>query len=98
MPTMFRTTYNDKIEAREVVKVTASTVVYIETFRNGSSRETRENRVAEWHSWHGTWEEAHDYLLKQAESKVKSARLALGRANGEYGNIKGMKKPKPTVE
>lgn len=93
MPTMFRTTkHNSKIEAFEVVKVTASTVTYRETWA-GTQRDVRNKRATDWHQWHDTWEEAHDCLLKQAEEKVLSSRLALERATGELGNIKGMRKP-----
>lgn len=41
-----------------------------------------------------TWCQAKEFLILRAESKVTSARLSLGLANSQLGNIKGMKPPK----
>lgn len=38
-----------------------------------------------------TWQEAHAYLLEKAEARLQIARAELQRAQGECGNIKGMK-------
>ncbi|MCP4489052.1 MAG: hypothetical protein GY820_17325 [Gammaproteobacteria bacterium] len=41
-----------------------------------------------------TWEEAHAFLMGYHENKLQSARYQLQQAQGAYGNVKGMKKPK----
>ena len=38
-----------------------------------------------------TFQEAKDFLIGVAENKVRSLRLQLERANGELGQIKGIK-------
>jgi hypothetical protein len=53
----------------------------------------RTNKVSSYDNYFGTWEEAHAYLITEAEKHVNSARLALERAKGAQGNVKGMKKP-----
>ena len=58
-----------------------------------NGKERREGRNSEIYNYHTTWKEAHDFLLKCAEEKLNNARLALQKAQGEYGNIKGMKEP-----
>lgn len=50
----------------------------------------RNAKRSEWSNYFDTWEEAHSSLLEAAERKATSARLALDRANGVMGNIKGM--------
>lgn len=53
----------------------------------------RRARVAEYAAYFPTWQAAKDYLLARAERKLESARLALQRAQGDHGNIVGMKAP-----
>lgn len=51
----------------------------------------RSAKRSEFEQYHNTWKEAHAYLMVIAEGKLNSARLALERAQGNYGNIKGLK-------
>lgn len=81
--------WGDKIESLEVLKETEKQIVYM----NRHGREIREAKSSEWQKWHDTWEEAKDSLLRRAESRVQSLRCQLEKANGELGNIKGMKRP-----
>lgn len=43
------------------------------------------------HTYFPTWDEAHAYLLSEAEAKVIAARQTLERERGKHGNIKGMR-------
>jgi len=43
------------------------------------------------YNYFDTFQEAKDFLIDVAENKVRSLRLALERANGELGQIKGLK-------
>lgn len=52
---------------------------------------SRRDKVASYHIYHDSWQGARDHLMKVAEQKVISARLALERANSHLGNIKGLK-------
>jgi hypothetical protein len=72
------------IEPVEVEKETASSV-----WINGR----RNNKRSGYDSYFDTWEEAKAYLLEQAERKVAGRRRSLEAANGELGNIRGLKKP-----
>lgn len=86
-----------KIEAVEIIKETEKMVTYVDTWRSFSgeerSRECRAAKVSDTYIYHDTWEAAHAHLVAEAEKHVASARLALERAKGAQGNVKGMKKP-----
>lgn len=45
-----------------------------------------------YESYFQTWEEAHEFLMKEAEEKLDIARRRLATAQAHMGNIKGMKK------
>ena len=90
----YRTRF-DKIEALEVERETDKQVVLP---AKGGCRSSRENKESDWSNWHDTWDEAHAFLIRNAEQKVDACRLALERAKGELGQIKGMKRPNMQVE
>ena len=87
MEVMFRARGN-RIEPLTVVRQTEKMVVL--PFGKSTRKEAKRTG---WGSWHDTWEEAHAFLLERAERKLESIRYQLQQAQGEYGNIKGMKKP-----
>lgn len=93
---MWRTSWGDKIQKVECSKVTPK-VVWLLTDIWRPDRHLREPereaRKTKHHSYHETWEEAHAYLMAQANENLEKARLQLQRAQGHHGNIKGMKKP-----
>ena len=72
------------IEEIEVERETDSSV-WINGRRNAKN--------SSLHKYCDTWGEAHLFLLEKAERSLESARRSLERAQGEYGNIKGMKAP-----
>ena len=76
----------DEIKAIEVLRETDKQVVLLV-----GKTEHRENKVSGWSTWHDTWEDAHAFLVEEAEKKVNSIRLQLDRAKGRLGQIKGMK-------
>lgn len=82
-------TYWGKITPIEVIRETEKTVV----LPGHRGREIREAKRSEWQNWHDTWEDARQFLLNKAQSRVDSLRAQLERAKGELGNIKGMKAP-----
>lgn len=88
-----------KIAPVEVSKSTDKTVTVREYWRNSPSadpvvRERKHLRQAGYEAYFPTWEEAHQHLLINAESKLLASRRALEVAQSEYGNVKGMKPPK----
>lgn len=48
-------------------------------------------RRAKADTYFKTWEAAHDYLMSVAQRELDMARLALARAQGRHGNVKGMR-------
>ena len=64
-----------KIEPIEIMKETEKTIFLIGGLK--------ERKVSEWGSWHDTWEDARQFLLKEAEKNAESLRLQLERANGK---------------
>ncbi|HBI70693.1 MAG TPA: hypothetical protein DDZ22_17315 [Massilia sp.] len=89
----FRTGYSaNKVERVQVIRETAACVyVKSEGWQKGGKSERREAKHGEFAQYHDTWLAAHAYLVEKAEAKVAAARKELERANGELGNIKGMK-------
>lgn len=53
----------------------------------------RESKNSDHAQYHDTWDDAKAFLLKKAEKKLNKARRFLELAQGEYGIIKGLKKP-----
>lgn len=54
----------------------------------------RETDVSIWvNNYWDTWEDARDFLMKQAEMKLADARRGLQVAQSEYENVKGLKAP-----
>ncbi len=95
---MWRVNRSKKIERVECSKVTEKSVFLIaEPTWDGKmhrfSKPQRENIRSGYRSYHRTWGDAHAALLKRAEDHLSSARLQLAMAQGEYGQIKGMKPP-----
>jgi hypothetical protein len=90
----FRTS-GGEIKQVEVTKETAKfvTVVYEDLWRVGTDKtyERREAKVSDYYCYFDKWELAHEHLLKKAQDKCAGLRNQLERANGELGNIKGMK-------
>jgi hypothetical protein len=56
-------------------------------------KEQRHAKKTGYEAYFDTWEAAHAALLNIAENELEYARRKLERAQGTYGNIKGMKKP-----
>lgn len=83
----YKTLFN-RIEAVEIVRETEKQVVL--PGRNGG-RGCRENKRSDWSNWHDTWEEAHAFLVSNAEKDVERARMRLEITKGVLGQLKGMK-------
>ena len=81
----YKTKFNE-IEAIEVLRETEKQVV-----RLVGKTERRESKVCDWYMWHDTWEDAHAFLIAEAENEINSLRLQLDQAKGTLGQIKGMK-------
>jgi len=84
----YKVTWRNKIEAVEIIRETKCFVIFISKFY-GREEENRENKK----DFYDTWEEAHSRLMEKAERILTAARNNLQCAQGEHGNIKGMKKP-----
>lgn len=84
--------YSPSIKAVEVVRETAKQVTYLSTWF-GQTGESKANKQSYGVLFADSWDEAHSFLLVEAEKVVASARRSLEIANSKLGNIKGMKKP-----
>lgn len=74
------------IDAKEVERYTEGSV-----WPKGAYKGRRQARTSQYEQWWPTWEEAHNHLMQRAEAKVNSLRSQLQHANGELGNIKGLR-------
>ena len=84
------------IEVLECTRETALTVWYLQKshFQGGASKERKLSKTGDYEQVHDTWEAARAYLLEKANSRLTAARLELMKAQGELGNVMGMKPPK----
>lgn len=55
----------------------------------------RRAKISTYENYFDSWDDAKQFLMDHAQKRVDSLRLQLERANGELGNIKGLK---PTTE
>ena len=62
---MYRLSFNE-IEAYEVIKITASSIVFI----NDRGKETMERKYAGYQSWYNTKQEAFDAAVIQLKNKI----------------------------
>lgn len=51
----------------------------------------KEAKRSEWFNYFDSFDAAKNYLLGEATKRVENLRLQLERANGELGQIKGIK-------
>lgn len=56
-------------------------------------KECRRNKYSTTENYFDTWEDAHAFLLAEAESRAQGVRVELQRAISYLGSVKGMKKP-----
>ena len=82
----------DLIESVTVVKSTDKTVVVRQKDWHGHETDSRAAIKSGYKNYFRTWKEAHAYLLARAEAAVESARRRLELANGQLGNVRGLKK------
>lgn len=83
----------DLIEAVTIVKSTEKMVVVREMDSRGREHDSRLAIMSRYYCHFRTWEEAHAHLLESAALSVTRLRLALEKANGHLGNVRGLKKP-----
>ena len=84
---------NGKIERVQCTRETAACVYLPTSARGNKNSERREAKKSEWAQYHDSWDEAHAYLIAEAESELDSIRRKLEAARGKLGSIKGMRKP-----
>ncbi len=73
-----------KIQRVRVLRETACQIVLADCSPGNARR-------AKADTYFPTWEEAHQHLLRQTQRELDAARLALARAQGRHGNVKGMR-------
>lgn len=88
--------WNSKIEPVTVVKETAKQLV-VEYDCYGKTHQRRAAKESAYDNYFDTWEEAHEHLIDRAAKRVESLRSQLQTANGNLGNIKGMKQEQPNA-
>ena len=81
---------NGQIREYEIVKKTVKSVFI--AAGEVWNRETKELIESSGSKWCDTWDEAKQFLVELAESKCASLRRQLESANGQLGNVKGLKR------
>lgn len=81
-------TIGPRIERVEVISETAA---YITTKGKFGGNGIREKKETDWGAICNSFDEAKQWLLADAEGRVKAARRKLEMENSRLGNIKGMK-------
>ena len=72
------------IRAVRVLRETAHQVVLADC-TPGNARRAKAN------TYFPTWAEAHAHMLRMTQRELDAARVALARAQGRHGNVKGMR-------
>jgi len=88
--------YRAAFKSIEPVEVVRETDKCVWVKHNGIGSERRSNKISDYESWFDTWDEAKAHLVKIAEDDLNRARLQLSRAQGNYGNMVGLKNPEKT--
>ena len=83
--------YDRDITEVECVKETDKCVWTVNTWRKDGTPD-RHLKMSGYDKYYDTWEEAHAYLLDNAERKVKSAVVNLRNANDKLLSVKGLMK------
>lgn len=76
--------YTPTIRAVRVLRETAQQIVLADCSPGNARR-------AKAGTYFPTWTEAHQHLLRLTQRELDAARLALARAQGRHGNVKGMR-------
>ncbi len=71
----------------EIERETDKTVWY----KSSSGRLIQDRKIIDSIGYFDTWEEAKEFLLREADIKVQRARRDLEIYNAQYGNVKGLK-------
>lgn len=88
--------FGESILPVEICRESDSSIWVMRTIRRTKGdiqEERRYAKVSSYERYHDSWEDAHKFLIAQAEGAVRNARLTLEIVNGRLGNIKGMKPP-----
>lgn len=67
-------------------------VINKETTKSVIIRGRRRLKLSEWDSYHATWQDAKDFLIKEAEAKVKRWQSQLSEAENYLIKVKGIEK------
>jgi hypothetical protein len=88
-----------KIESFEVTKQTEKSVTYLEPSTSVAGRliERREKKSSQYHSWHPSFAEAREHVVKGKERVIESLRTTMQRENSILGQFKAMKEPEEKV-
>ena len=81
--------YDNRIEEREVTKVTDKWIFYVRRDSyNGKEINERELKITNYHIWHDTKEAAIGFLIKGAEGRIEFHERELSKAKSELEEMK----------
>lgn len=80
---------NLKIEEREVVRQTTSSV-FIERTMCGKTTEQREAKRSGWGAWFATHEEAKNHLVQRVNHEIVRHTILLESANKEMAKVQAL--------
>lgn len=83
--------YKASIEKVSVVSFTQKSITFLFQRWGGSHREMRQLIESHDHKYAPTFDEAKDWLLREAETKARHARQALDKAESLLESAKGLK-------
>lgn len=75
----------------EEIEITRETEVSVFYKSPGCRTELCERKSTDGHKWFNSWDEAHAYLMGEAERSVNHYRRMLETAKSHLGNVKGMR-------
>jgi hypothetical protein len=88
-----KASYRPEIVEREILRFTNAMVFFEAKGLGGKFAERQEAKDSDYHSWHETWESAHESLIEYFAKRVASAESRLAAERESLDKVAAMQKP-----
>ncbi len=89
----FRTNLETEIVEYTIIKETKTTITFENIFYSWPTNKNEihiqiENKISSWHSWHDTFEEAKNYLIKMHNQEIQELNKQIEFVNNKIKIVK----------
>ena len=82
------------ITKHEILRETPKQVVLERKSWDGKTYQIRESKRTDFHQWHDSWEDAHEFLVRQKRQKIAYIKEQLGREEKKLIELESWTEPK----